>query len=69
VLLGERELISRIFFSSVVSTKGRGFSVVPSLLDEKVFSLRGLVRGLVDADRAKFARILFLFFVCVLFFV
>lgn len=55
----EREIISRIFFSSFVSTKGRVFSVVPRLLDERVFSVRGMFRRLVEVDRAKLVRVLF----------
>lgn len=59
--------MSRIFLSSFVSAKGRMFSVSPNLLDEKVFSIRGLVGGLVEADRAKLVGALFLFFASVLF--
>jgi NADH-ubiquinone oxidoreductase chain 5 len=62
VLLGEREIVSRIFFSSLVSTKSSIFSVAPRLLDEKVFSVRSLVRGLVDVDGAKLVGIFFLVF-------
>ena len=65
--MGERELISRIFFSSFVSTKGRVFSVVPRLLDEKVFSVRGFIRNIVDVDEAKLVGGFFVFFMGVLF--
>lgn len=54
--------MSRIFFSSLVSTKSSIFSVAPRLLDEKVFSVRSLVRGLVDVDGAKLVGIFFLVF-------
>ena len=48
VLLGEREVVASIFFSSLISTKRRRFSSVSRLLDEKVFSVRGLLGDLVD---------------------
>jgi hypothetical protein len=54
--------VSRIFFSSLISTKSSVFSIAPRLLDEKVFSLRGLIRGLTNADGAKLVGLFFLVF-------
>ncbi len=59
MILTENEAIARIFFSSFVFGNGGGFSVAPSLLDEKVFSVRGVMLSAVEADRAKFVGLVF----------
>lgn len=68
VLLGEREVVASIFFSSLISTKRRRFSSVSRLLDEKVFSVRGLLGDLVDLDGAKLVWVFLLFIATGMFF-
>lgn len=59
-LLSERDFVSRIFFSSIVTPSTSLVTVCPSFLDGTFFSLRNLFLGLTDADLAKLIGLLVL---------
>lgn len=54
----ERDLVSSIFFSSIVTPFGGHLTVAPSFLDARLFSVRNMFLGLTDADVAKLVGLL-----------
>lgn len=62
-------MISSIIFSSVITPSRSGLSVCPSLIDEKIFSVRGLVSGFVDTDITKLVSLLVISGIVFLFFI
>lgn len=57
-LIRERDLVSSIFFSSIVTPFRSHLTVAPSFLDARLFSVRNIFLGLTDADVAKLVGLL-----------
>lgn len=63
----ESEAVSRIVYSSVITTAGTNFVLIPTYLDLSIFSIRELRLANLNPDMAKSVRSLFLVSLILLF--